>query len=163
MKKDFEIHYKSKAALNSPPHITLNMPFKLKPQKEINLLENLANTAREVAPFAIKLNDFDHFSEKVVYVRVLPNTSLLELHRGLAKMMRQSFQVFNADYKNRGYHPHMTIAFRNLNKTNFLNAWPVYAQKKYEREFTTSELPLLKHNGKTWDIYQRLAFKNATP
>jgi 2'-5' RNA ligase len=34
LKNHFKEHYQSKASLNSPPHITLHMPFEWKVEKE---------------------------------------------------------------------------------------------------------------------------------
>lgn len=162
MKKDFELNYKSKAALNSPPHITLHMPFKLKPTKELELINLLSEMSASNESFELALNGFGHFNEKVIYVSVSRPKELQTLYEELAKKMRVAFQIFNSDYKNRGYHPHMTIAFRSLNKENFKKAWPVYEVKKYERVFFANYLTLLKHDGKVWKPFNQFPLSITT-
>ena len=158
MKKDVEKNYHSKSALNSPPHVTLHMPFKLKPAKEGELINALEKIAINQSSFELTLDRFGHFNEKVIYVSVSKKDELQSLHETLAKLMKVQFQVFNSDYKNRGYQPHITVAFRNLNKANFHKAWPVYSIKNYQRTFTATDFSLLKHNGKTWDVFQQFDF-----
>ena len=160
IKKDFEDNYKSKAALNSPPHLTVHMPFKLKPKEECDLINELQKISTNHSSFDITLDSFGQFNEKVIYVSASKPDALQSLYTVIAKQMKLQFQVFNSDYKNRGYHPHITVAFRNLNKENFLKAWAIYSQKEYQREFVADKLALLKHNGKTWDVFKE--FKMGT-
>ena len=40
-KEYFKVHYNSKASLNSPPHITLHMPFRWKEKEEKELEQQL--------------------------------------------------------------------------------------------------------------------------
>ena len=42
LKEYFRDTYNSKASLNSPPHLTLHMPFRMKERKEAELVEKLA-------------------------------------------------------------------------------------------------------------------------
>lgn len=163
MKKDFEKNYKSKAALNSPPHLTLHMPFKLKPKKEGELINELQKISANHSSFELILDGFGHFNEKVIYLSASKPNALHSLYAAIAKQMKLQFQVFNSDYKNRGYHPHITVAFRNLNKENFLKSWDIYAQKEYRRNFLAESLTLLKHNGKTWDVFKEFKMGAITP
>ncbi len=159
MKKDFEKSYKSKAALNSPPHVTLHMPFKISPKKEENLVHLLNNAAAKATTFELTLDGFGHFEEKVVYLKVSKPEPLTLMYKSIARLMKKEFQVFNSDYKNRGYSPHITVAFRNLNKANFKSAWSTYCMKKYKRTFIPTHLTLLKHNGKIWDVFKQFPLK----
>ena len=42
IKQEFANRFNSKAALRSPPHITLHMPFKWKEEKEVKLIDVLS-------------------------------------------------------------------------------------------------------------------------
>ncbi|NEN93697.1 MAG: 2'-5' RNA ligase family protein, partial [Okeania sp. SIO3H1] len=54
----------------------------------------------------------------------------------------------------RPFSPHVTVAFRDLTKTNFRAAWLEFRERSLEFEFVASQLTLLIHNGKRWDIFQ---------
>ncbi|MEM9078853.1 MAG: 2'-5' RNA ligase family protein, partial [Bacteroidota bacterium] len=47
-------YYNSKAALRSPPHITLHMPFRLKESREAPLIQYLDNLAKANPQFLLK-------------------------------------------------------------------------------------------------------------
>ena len=57
----FKTKYNSKASLNSPPHITLHMPFKWVEKNEDEIVSHLKTFAHENASVAIKLNGFSSF------------------------------------------------------------------------------------------------------
>ncbi len=160
MKKDFEENYKSKAALNSPPHVTLHMPFKITSKKEDILVDLLRKVAQKTHTFQLTLDGFGHFNEKVIYIAITKSDPLTTMYKSIANLMKKEFLVFNSDYKNRGYHPHITVAFRNLNKTNFKIAWPIYNSKKYDRTFEATQLTLLKHNGKKWESFKQFPLQS---
>lgn len=48
--------------------------------------------------------------------------------------------------------PHLTIAFRDLSKEAFAQAWPELQQRDFEVSFIADKLFLLKHNGKVWEV-----------
>ena len=56
----------------------------------------------------------------------------------------------NGDYKNLGFQPHVTIAFRDLRKARFYEAWETFKNQKYERRFSVSGITLLKHQSDRW-------------
>ena len=150
-KKEVEENFNSKAALRSPPHITLHMPFQWREDREDQLKEKLGLFQFENFPINIELKDFDFFEPRVVYVDVMKNPELTQLQKELVVYVRKEFNVFNADYKDKPFHPHMTIGFRDLKKSVFPEVKEHYSEKKYEADFEVSNICLLKHNGKTWE------------
>ena len=61
-----------------------------------------------------------------------------------------------ADYKikieTRPFHPHITIATRDLHKKDFNEALTFFERKKFKAEWEAGGLSLLRHNSKNWDI-----------
>ncbi len=158
LKQYFGDTYNSKASLNSPPHITLHMPFRLKAKKEENLSKALSEFAQGQTPFEIKLKDFGAFPPRVVFVDVKENEALIELQAALNKTCRQQLNLHNANYKDRGFHPHITLAFRDLRKAKFLEAWQEFEHKSFEGSFAADNLTLLKHDGKRWQEFRAFDF-----
>jgi len=150
--------FNSCASLNSPPHITLHMPFKWKPGKTGKLLSFFEDFKSDVAPFQLKVNGVSHFGERVIYLSVERNESLSTLQHHLARQMKRELNLFNAIYKDRAFHPHMTIAFRDLKKKHFQDALLFCGQEVITSTFAVKEISLLKHNGKVWSGLQNFTF-----
>ena len=145
--------YGSAHALRSPPHITLHMPFKWKEEKLPILTEAIERVTRENRPFDIHLKDFDCFPPRVIYVDVAPNADLAKLRHEVVAGMRR-LHVLNADYKFKAFHPHVTIAFRDLRKAAFHKAWAYYQDQKLDFEFQVRGIELLRHDKHCWELFQ---------
>lgn len=154
-KKWFAEQHNSKAALKSPPHITLHMPFRIKEEKEALLNDVLQKCGEQQQQFEIELDGFGQFNERTVFIDVEHTDALHGLFKAIMRAMKVNFNIFNADYKNRGYNPHMTLAFRDLKRDEFKRAWPDFKDKNYQQRFTATAFTLLKHNGKSWDEYKK--------
>ncbi|HRI77894.1 MAG TPA: 2'-5' RNA ligase family protein [Cyclobacteriaceae bacterium] len=148
----FSAQYQSKGALNSPPHITLHMPFEWRTDKETELqvaLENYSSTQRSVS---VALNGFGFFPARVVFIHVNPSEELERLQLSLKKFCRQELGLLNADYKDLPFHPHITLAFRDLRKAQFELARNEFKGKPFDGNFLADKISLLKHNGKKWNV-----------
>jgi 2'-5' RNA ligase len=150
LKEHFRDTYQSKAALNSPPHITLHMPFQWKEEKEEKLLSVLKKFAAGKSEVKIQLNGYSCFAPRVIYVNVLESEPLRLLQSELHRLCKTELNLFNAQYRDMPFHPHVTLAFRDLKKEKFETAWIEFRDKKFSGEFITNKITLLKHDGKVW-------------
>ncbi len=165
LKHHFKDQYNSKAALNSPPHITLHMPFAWKESKEVDLINSLETFAAQQSAFKIQLNNFAAFEPRVIFIDVIKDDKLEALQKQLKRFCKTALNIFNADYKDLAYHPHITLAFRDLKKPEFYKAWEEFKQKKFEASFfeasfSVEVITLLKHDGNEWQVFKQLALKN---
>jgi 2'-5' RNA ligase len=144
--------YHSKASLNSPPHITLHMPFLWKEKKEIVLTERLTIFASTQRLFDLRIKNFNAFSPRVIYMDVVASEGLSLFQKELERFCKRSFQLFNANRLDHAYHPHITLAFRDLKKDQFALAWNEFNSKKFEATCTVDKFALLKHNGSVWNV-----------
>ncbi|MBU2914401.1 2'-5' RNA ligase family protein [Reichenbachiella agariperforans] len=142
--------YGSKAALKSPPHITLHMPFQWRDDREDQLLEVMRSFSFDRYPIELTLDGFDFFPPRVVYIKVEENEALRELQKDLCDHIRRELNIFNATYKDMGFHPHMTIAFRDLKKTLFPQVMEDYSQRNFQTKMTVAGFTLLKNESKQW-------------
>ncbi len=161
MKEHFRDHYNSKASLNSPPHITLHMPFRLKAKKEEALIKTLEEFADGQNGFEIKLKNFGAFPPRVIFVDVEPSERLETLQTNLHRTCRQKLNLHNANYKDRGFHPHITLAFRDLRKALFVEAWEEFEGKELDAGFQAESIFLLKHDGERWREFLKLNLRKA--
>lgn len=154
IKQDFADTYYSKGALRSPAHITLHMPFLWKENKEEKLIEQLEAFTFEEKNIEISLNKFSRFGERVIFIDVEKNETLTQLQKQLVRHVKQMLNLFNQDEDLRGFHPHVTVAFRDLKKEQFAKAWQVYKEKEFKAAFNCESFALLKHDGKRWNVYK---------
>ncbi len=153
LKNHFKDTYKSKASLNSPPHITLHMPFEWKMAKEKDLVTALQQLSLALKPVEVMLKDFDCFSSRVIFIKVIPSVALASLQQRIRQFCKKELGIFNADYRDLPFHPHITLAFRDLKKTALLEAWQEFKDKKFDAQFVADRMCLLKYDGKYWEVY----------
>jgi len=148
--------FDSKSALRSPPHITLEPPFKWRSDRFQILETTLQAFAAQQPGFQVKLDGFNKFPSRVVFIDVEQNPSLQKLQRLLKANLRSKLDLIS-ERPDRAYHPHMTVAFRDLRKNRFLEAWQHFSKIDYQREMDVVQITLLQHDGRVWQ--KRLDFK----
>jgi 2'-5' RNA ligase len=151
-------HFNSRHSLKSPPHITLQMPFKWKEEKENKLVKFLGDFSSTQIPFEVALKNFSAFPKRVIYIDIVKNEYLEKLYFNLSSAIRKELKIINDSYKNQGFTPHMTIAHRDLKPAAFDMAWAEFKEKPFDKKFLVDHICLLKHNGKSWDIFERFSF-----
>ena len=156
IKQYFADRYRSRAALKSPPHITLQPPFEL--AASISTLEEYLGTfASGKQSVPVTLEGFSAFPPRVIYVNVLKTDQLLALQADLIVQM-EKLGVVDRVSKTRPYAPHITVAFRDLTKQNFRVAWSEFEFQQLHFEFTATHLTLLLHDGTRWNISAEFPF-----
>src|SRR5687768_7463262 len=76
MQQHFKEKYNAKAALNSPPHVTLHMPFRWKVEKENILIQKLGDFICRFDPIKVCLDNFGVFAPRVVFIGVAKSEAL---------------------------------------------------------------------------------------
>jgi 2'-5' RNA ligase len=145
------LNYNSKAALTSPPHITLFPPFKLESANENSLIDPLEDFVKGKIPFSLNLNGFGCFKPRVIYIRPEYSEDLNRLRKQLLLHLKAKADLYDPQ-NDKPFNPHMTIATRDLDKKSFYEAWEIFHSRKFSREFVVESIFLLKHNGKSWNI-----------
>lgn len=158
LKEYFRDTYQSKAALNSPPHITLHMPFQWKEAKEEKLISALKKFAARKSQVAVQLKGFNCFAPRVIYVNVLESEPLRLLQSELHRFCKTELNLFNAQYRDMPFHPHITLAFRDLKKDTFDKAWGEFKERNFSEDFIANKITLLKHDGKVWNPHSEMDF-----
>lgn len=155
LKEEVAEKFDSRAALKSPPHITLHMPFGFKEEKEDKIYQVLKDYVEEQISFSIHQNGFGSFAPRTIFINVQQTSDLDQFRSDLVRKMRRELNLDNADYKDQPFHPHMTIAFRDLKKSRFQEAWNYYKDQEFLGDWECNQVALLKHNGQSWDVYRK--------
>src|SRR4026207_723909 len=138
-------------AMKSPAHITLIPPFGFLFEREHELMNAVQSFTNPSPPAKIELEGFSHFRKKVLFVHVKENASLGELKSGAEKYFTGRFgAVFKKD--DRPFHPHITIANRDMKPSYFEQAWAHFSNMIFKESFSSNSISLLKLNPGKWTI-----------
>lgn len=159
IKQDFVDRYASRAALKSPPHITLQAPFSWPLDRLPDLTQPLAEFAAQRSALPIHLDGFAAFPPRVIFIDVERSPALLELQKELTTCMANQCGIVDERSRGRAFAPHMTVAFRDLTRQNFRLAWPEFEARSWVADFIATHLTLLIHTGQRWVIQQEFIFK----
>jgi 2'-5' RNA ligase len=155
LKEQVNIEFGSKAALRSPPHITIIPPFWWEQDSEGEVYPVLSGEAAKWESFRIQLKGFDCFKPRVIFIRNEPSADLTSLQQVIATSFQAQLGIKKEE---RPFHPHMTIAFKDLSRDKFKVAWEVFQKKEFNREWFVNGICLMQHREKRWEVGQVFAF-----
>ncbi|WP_414562816.1 MULTISPECIES: 2'-5' RNA ligase family protein [unclassified Anabaena] len=158
IKQYFADNYASYGAQKSPPHITLQPPFEWADANVPQLEAAIREFASRQQSRSITLSGYAAFPPRVIYINVVRSQTLLTLQADLMTYVESNLGIIDKVAQSRPFAPHMTVAFRDLTKQNFRAAWPEFAQRQLDFEFTAENLTLLRHDGKRWQIKSEFSF-----
>ena len=150
--------YNCKVGLKSPAHITLVPPFWMEEEKQERLIADINSLSNHVEPFLISTNNFSAFKPKTIFVSTAQNDQLSQVKMATDEFFGNN-SFYNIKIEARPFHPHITIATRDLYKKSFHEIWPWFAEKKFEEQWTADGISVLKHNKKNWDVIYTSQFK----
>jgi 2'-5' RNA ligase len=138
-------------ALKSPSHITLIPPFWLHIEKEQRLIDRIHSFQSPIPPFTIHLQQFSHFSNRVIFAAVLENHPLERLRKAVEDHF---IQPFHEEIKpdDRPFHPHVTIANRDIKPGDFNKAWEHFKRLSLDEQFEANAISLLKLTPGKWNV-----------
>jgi len=149
--------YNCKVGLKSPAHITFVPPFWMEEVRETLLLADIDSIAITTSPFIIKTKNFSAFKPRTIFIDVEKTKELDNL-----KQTTDNFFRNNGAYKMKAdgnpFHPHITIATRDLFKKIFYECWPVFEREEFLVEWEANGLAVLRHNKKNWDVIHTSQF-----
>ncbi|HYK77004.1 MAG TPA: 2'-5' RNA ligase family protein [Daejeonella sp.] len=141
-------------ALRPPVHITLYPPFWSEDafEKQLILLLNLQTA--QLSPFKQVLENFGAFQPRVVFIRAHPNQALLNLHQSIIELFQKHPIDKREQHKQGAFHPHITIAYRDVLPEIFPLIWQDYKDRKFKHSFNVKKYALLKHDGLKWHVLE---------
>jgi 2'-5' RNA ligase len=118
---------------------------------EKDLFEALTVFSSRQEQFTIHLKNFSNFAPKVIFIDVVPNQSLEDLWKNVNAflVLQNKFPLKKDD---RPFHPHITLANRDLYKKAFIEAWQKFSGLEYEAAWHANSVSLLGHNKNNWEV-----------
>lgn len=149
-------HFRSSRALRSPPHITLIPPFRWPEARAVELDAALESFVLKEQPFRLGLQNFNCFAPRVIFVDVERTTELQALQYRLETCLTEELGL--EAKSRRDFNPHVTVAFKDLHRKVFPEAWAYFSRLNYERVVQVQALALLEHTGKRWEVRREFGF-----
>jgi 2'-5' RNA ligase len=143
-------HYKCSVGLKSPAHITIIPPFWMHPEKEKDFIKTIDLLSAQITSFTIETNGFSAFRPRTIFIALNENPALTDLKTNTTDFFME--KDFNIKAESRPFHPHITIATRDLYKKDFHEAWNYFQHKNFKAEWEANGLSILHHNKKNWDV-----------
>ncbi|EMR02609.1 2'-5' RNA ligase family protein [Cesiribacter andamanensis] len=162
LKEEMRDKWSSQASLNSPPHITLHMPFTLKENREKAVVQGLQELAEGYKPFSVELDGYGAFPPRVIYLHVTPSDALKRLQSDVGDLMKRGFHIFGEEAGSRPFRPHLTLASRDLKKEAFEKAWQELREKEFSGRWMAQGITLLRHTGQRWEELSLAEFADAS-
>lgn len=147
----FRENFGCAVALKSPAHITLIPPFRMPGELETELKNSISTFCYDCEKFELILLNFSAFKPRVIFVDVVKNEMLDSLYLALNNRISLENKI-PVKKENRPFHPHVTLATRDLYKKAFYSGWEIFSEKKYKAKWTVDSISLLRHNKKNWDV-----------
>ncbi|MFA8301288.1 MAG: 2'-5' RNA ligase family protein [Hyphomicrobiales bacterium] len=142
-------NYGAHHALRSPAHITVLSPFFLQNGTLDEAIKNIGEKVYSYDPFDVKLYGFDHFGERVIYVNVVKNEELAQFQDQIHKEIFAEGYIKAAPIRNE-FHPHITIAFKDIKSYHFAKIWRYFFKIRYRRSFPVNNIHLLQYGNNRW-------------
>lgn len=138
-------------ALKSPAHITIIPPFWWPEEKEPELMEILNGFSFDETAVTTVLDGFSHFDKRTLFIQVKPSDVLDRFHRQALSYFGMALGTVIKKDK-RPFHPHVTIATRDIQPVQFNKAWEKLKLEDFSTSFITSALSLLKLSPGKWEV-----------
>ncbi|GMQ29981.1 2'-5' RNA ligase family protein [Algoriphagus confluentis] len=161
IKSEIRDQFNVKYALKSPAHITLKMPFSYNEAKEEVLIEQLNRFSLRFKPFKVELGKVQTFGKRVVFLSVKLSAPLLLLQSALKSFCKKELHLVD-ELSDRNYHPHMTLAFKDLKDSKFKAVLELAKAREFEAEFLAGGFFLLKKAEGKWKVYLEIPFSEAS-
>ena len=152
-------HYNCKVGLKSPAHITLVPPFWMDQSEEQLLINAVASISKDLSSFVVSTNNFSAFKPRTIFIDLQKSVELEDAKKAVDIFFNRE-ERFAAKVDARPFHPHITIATRDLFKKSFYEAWPLFEKEKFIEEWRVEGISVLRHNKKNWDVIYTSQFQN---
>ena len=138
-------------ALRSPAHITLIPPFWISEDKEPVLLDIVSNFKTNKDAIPIETAGFDHFAKRVLFVAIKDEPHLNEIKRDVKVYFLDALGDI-IKKEERAFHPHITIANRDMKPSDFVKAWEHFSGKNFGEKFQADTVSLLRLYPDQWKV-----------
>jgi 2'-5' RNA ligase len=125
-------------------------------EKQQELTNDVNHISTNFHPFVITTKNFAAFKPRTIFIDVPLTDELKSLKSAVDTFFSHQYALKT---DSRPFHPHITIATRDLHKISFYDAWPLFENKIFNEKWMAKDLSILKHNKKNWDVIHTSEFQ----
>lgn len=145
-------------ALRTPPHLTLIEPLALS-DDQITIVDSLCSTAAATQDiFHISVSGYGAFIPRVVFMNPILPPELLLFQAEMRNKIRELMPEVLKKYQDRAFHPHITLAHRDVHPDQFKLMWKHYEHLHLNLEFRVEKFHALGHRTDGWVIEKEYIF-----
>jgi 2'-5' RNA ligase len=160
IKEEIREKFGVKYALKSPAHITLKMPFTYNEAKEEILIGKIGEFLKQQVSFSVKVIGVGTFGNRVIFLDIEKSKELENLQTSLKLYCKKELNLVD-ELSDRNYHPHMTLAFKDLKPGRFPEVLELVRHRAFQAEFCVADLALLKRIEGRWILHRSIPFGEA--
>ena len=149
IKNEIREKFNVKYALKSPAHVTLKMPFSYIEAKEEKLIHDLQKFLIQFEPFPISIGGVDTFGKRVIFLKIEADDRLTKLQAELKVFCKRELNLVD-ELSDRNFHPHMTIAFKDLKEIHFDEILKLVKKISIQEDNFVAKIHLLKRIEGRW-------------
>ncbi len=160
-RRAFSLRFGSVKALRPPVHLTLLPPFLAAVAEVDAVLPVWQSRIAEHTSFELQLDGFGFFKTKrspIVFIRVIPEEKLEQLHREIGRKAEQDWHIAFDD--ERPFQPHFTIGYRDIPYGRFEEIKQAYEQAVFKASFRAEGVSLFQHDGQYWQLHASFAMSS---
>ena len=142
-----------------PPHITIIPPFECEAEKLevfIPALQAFLHKKTQQV-IEIRLNGFQHFASRTLFISCDKNEAFDFFCKAIKQLFNQQKIIKQREEKH-FFIPHITLANKDLKKSDFKIVWAYFKNMSYERSFQLNAITILQYDGNRWKTDQTLNF-----
>ncbi len=142
-----------------PPHITVKSPFAIDDMGPFSAY--LSSLATRLSPFTIDAQGFGTFGEQVLYLDILPNKRLNDLHELILEEMNSDFGIAAGEYEGPNIKFHISVAgFRKA--VDFQAAQQYISRYQPAFSFPLTQLGVFYYlgPGQSWIVSHQVKLSN---
>lgn len=147
---DIRDRFHSRAALRSPPHLTLVAPFECEREELAGLDEWLSLAVLSQRSFEVVLDGFACFAPRVIFLAPEPSLPLSRLNEALQGPLAGRYPFVKPPH--RPFHPHVTLAYKDLAPGRFRTAWAEFEGRAYSARWIADTVTRLEHEEGKWRV-----------
>lgn len=146
-----------KYALKSPPHVTLKMPFSYNEAKETVLEAKLGDFLKDRKPLELTIRRVGTFGQRVIFLGIEKTPELIDLQSSLKVFCKRELNLVD-ELSDRNYHPHLTVAFKDLKPKHFQEVLDLVEKESFEATYRVDKLTILKRSEQKWNLHKNVPF-----
>ena len=141
-----------RVAMKTPPHITIIPPFRLASDRVNEMIAAVKNHFAPTDNLVVKFGGVSAFEERTIYLDILLNEALKSYDLAAKNLVNAQPELFPAVRFHDVFHPHVTLANRDIAPSDFQEMKSYLESKFYPTESENLKLEVLHLDRGRWEV-----------